>query len=144
MVNDLYRGKVINHGIEPNELDWVYGNLVVEKSTGRTFIVDLARFDENTKLCDVMIEVDPETVGQYTGSKDKNGVKIFEGDMLAHETICGELTIGFVKYGQEALYGRQRNARIEPTFFIQWDEDSKGLRTEISFWAERSEVIGNP
>lgn len=113
----LFRGKRLDNR------EWAYGYLVqAVKST--KFWIDCSASDGIVAIH----FVEPSTVGQYTGLTDKNGVKIFEGDILRFST--GTLhEVVFEQRNGHAYFGWVVNG------LETWNFDCDFLR--------KLEVIGN-
>ena len=122
----IFRGKRLDNGEwaegylyehEPALVGIASENDVPEPS--KWFIARTGFADWNMPRPVEFVEIDPSTVGQYTGLKDKNGNRIFEWDILA---LRG---------------GRPRVVRFEDGAFIL-----EGSSIPMRF-ANKFEVIGN-
>lgn len=139
----LFRAKSIDND------EWIYG----------AFIPDLRESLYGNKDCDgfikpfgktkeerLMVEIDRETVCQYTGLKDWDGKNVFEGDFICCDDRFHKV-YGIVRFGRaENITTKGYNLG----FYIEWQDDGANLwsewqRNDIIYWVEQDKctVIGN-
>lgn len=129
----LFRGKVITSG------EWVVGNYnqnVLDR--GFDTIEDLENFPY------LHYGVEYNTVGQYTGLTDKNGKRIFEGDIIKTH-YANTPKSDFIE--QVVFLNGRFCGMYESGNMKMWsrlpDKDFKPLAQDRSVYMEWCEVIGN-
>lgn len=130
--------EIIFRGKEKPGVEWAEGYIQILPS-GEVHIVYTDKEFCSSTMCSRC--VDPESVCQYTGLTDKNGRKIYEGDIVRDHFDAS--VMGIVRYGEYRSVFNDDAFTGHVGFYIEWQKRKDVLRKDLGYWARNSEFIGN-
>ena len=136
----LFKAKRKNWKELPEERWWVEGYPSPCVVVGKWHI---CRIEDN--LSTTQIEVDPETICQYTGLTDKNGKRIWENDIVSNKW-CFVRGNSIVRYGEYKDWHMTEKYQCGNLgFYLDHidKKDSTYIRKDMIYFAGNCKVEGN-